>query len=397
MWILASWWLTISAMDGTGRQRDAQPRFLERELSWLQFNQRVQAEADNPANPLLERAKFLAIVTSNLDEFMQVRFHRLLERAAALGNTRWLPSGLTDADLLLRVQKAVLRQQNLQYMLYEGIHSELFHRGVQLYPIFMLTDAMQARIREIFINELMPRLKPVPWGEEISPFTQKRLHLMVRLRPRHGGNPRYATIALPGSPRLYELPSQDDTRCFIRQEDLVRQFLPLLFPEDYAEEATVFRLLRNQDFLLSSEGDVATAVREMLLKRRTGDVMRMNIVNGVDVDAYPEHQPNSGDSTVRLLALASMSGWHGYDRILHSLAQYRGDTEVRIDFAGGDGDGSLATWTALAKELGLEERVTFHVRGSAGRLSGGFERSPAGSNEVPGDRETVLRGKKPRN
>jgi len=262
-------------MDGTGRQRDAQPRFLERELSWLQFNQRVQAEADNPANPLLERAKFLAIVTSNLDEFMQVRFHRLLERAAALGNTRWLPSGLTDADLLLRVQKAVLRQQNLQYMLYEGIHSELFHRGVQLYPIFMLTDAMQARIREIFINELMPRLKPVPWGEEISPFTQKRLHLMVRLRPRHGGNPRYATIALPGSPRLYELPSQDDTRCFIRQEDLVRQFLPLLFPEDYAEEATVFRLLRNQDFLLSSEGDVATAVREMLLKRRTGDVMRM--------------------------------------------------------------------------------------------------------------------------
>lgn len=86
----------------------------------------------------------------------------------------------------------------------------------------------------------------------------------------------------------------------------------------------------------------------------------MNIVNGVDVDAYPEHQPNSGDPTVRLLALASMSGWHGYDRILHSLAQYRGDTEVRIDFAGGDGDGSLATWTALAKELGLEDRVTFH-------------------------------------
>ena len=86
----------------------------------------------------------------------------------------------------------------------------------------------------------------------------------------------------------------------------------------------------------------------------------MNIVNGVDVDAYPQHTPNADDPTVRLLALASMSGWHGYDRILHSLAAYQGDAEVRIEFAGGDGDGSLAVWTALSKSLGLEDRVMFH-------------------------------------
>ena len=91
-----------------------------------------------------------------------------------------------------------------------------------------------------------------------------------------------------------------------------------------------------------------------------GDRPAMNIVNGVDVEAFAPHQPNPSDSAVCLLALASMSGWHGYDRILRSLAAYEGDAEVRIEFAGGDGDGSLAAWQALATELGLEDRVTFH-------------------------------------
>ena len=86
----------------------------------------------------------------------------------------------------------------------------------------------------------------------------------------------------------------------------------------------------------------------------------MNIVNGVNVNAFPVHTPNVQDSSVRLLALASMSGWHGYDRLLRSLAVYNGETPVAIEFAGGDGDGSLATWKALAQLLGLTDRVTFH-------------------------------------
>ena len=86
----------------------------------------------------------------------------------------------------------------------------------------------------------------------------------------------------------------------------------------------------------------------------------MNTINGVDCRALALHAPRKEDSSVRLLALASMSGWHGYDRILRSLAAYRGDADVRIDFAGGDGDGSLARWKLLAEELKLGDRVTFH-------------------------------------
>ena len=86
----------------------------------------------------------------------------------------------------------------------------------------------------------------------------------------------------------------------------------------------------------------------------------VNIMNGVDAAAFPLHAPNAADPTVRLLALASMSGWHGYDRLLTALAAYRGDADVRVEMVGGDGDGSLAAWKALSERLGLQSRVTFH-------------------------------------
>ena len=86
----------------------------------------------------------------------------------------------------------------------------------------------------------------------------------------------------------------------------------------------------------------------------------MNIVNGVSVDTLPLHQPHPEKSSIHLLALASMSGWHGYDRLLHALAVYNGDASVHVSFVGGEGDGSLAAWHALANQLGVSDRVTFH-------------------------------------
>ena len=104
----------------------------------------------------------------------------------------------------------------------------------------------------------------------------------------------------------------------------------------------------------------------------------MNIVNGADVSSLPLHQPRSQSEEIHLLALASMSGWHGYDRILHSLAAYRGDARVHIDFVGGDGDGSLAAWKTLAEELGLTEQVTFHGACYGAALEAIFTQSDVG-------------------
>ncbi|MEA5013571.1 MAG: glycosyltransferase [Candidatus Limiplasma sp.] len=86
----------------------------------------------------------------------------------------------------------------------------------------------------------------------------------------------------------------------------------------------------------------------------------MDIVNGVDVEGLPLHAPNPGEEAVHLLALASMAGWHGYDRILRSMAAHQGPEKVYLHLVGGDGDGSLAAWKGLAGELGLEERALFH-------------------------------------
>lgn len=86
----------------------------------------------------------------------------------------------------------------------------------------------------------------------------------------------------------------------------------------------------------------------------------INTVNGVNISKLPKHAPRTGAKDIRLLALASMSGWHGYDRILESLAGYKGGADVRIAFVGGNGDGSLAAWKQLAGELNLLDRVTFH-------------------------------------
>ncbi len=91
----------------------------------------------------------------------------------------------------------------------------------------------------------------------------------------------------------------------------------------------------------------------------------MNIVNGVSADQLPLHAPRPEGSAVQLLALASMSYWQGYDRLLRSLADYRGTVPVRILMAGGEGDGSLAAWKQLAHELGVSDRVVF-----TGPLSG---------------------------
>ncbi len=261
-----------------GKARKRKPRyqrFTNREVSWLQFNARVQMEADNPDNPLLERAKFLAIVTSNLDEFMQVRYHGIRE-AAHLQNAGKKPLGGGSArNLYRRVNKEILHQQNLQYMLFEGIRSELYLQGVQLYPIFTLTEAMGKRETEIFKTEIKPNLRQLSKDEVLQ---QKQLHLMVKLFSPRRKETRFATLALPTAlPRLYELTSEKGVHMLIRLEDIVRHHLPQLFPKEQVEQAATFRILRNQDFPLGEDRQAGLPglVREMLRKRRTGQVMRL--------------------------------------------------------------------------------------------------------------------------
>ncbi len=272
------------------QDRNDQVRYLDRELTWLQFNHRVQKEAGNPQNPLLERAKFLGIVTSNLDEFMQVRYVSILRDGKSINRNMALSSGLTGKTKLDLVNHAVTEQQEMQYVLYQGMIGEMATQGIRFFPNFELTEAIEAEIKRIFWGDIMPKLKVIPWGEEYAPMNQKKLRLMVKLQPKNGMKVRYAMVSYPGTPRIFRLPSEDGTICLIRHEDLMRQWLWMMFSQDDILEASAFRIIRNQEFPLDPEEDVATAVREMLVKRTTGDVMRLEAEDGI------------GDETLAILA-----------------------------------------------------------------------------------------------
>lgn len=247
-----------------------------RELSWLLFNRRVQEEADNPDNPLLERAKFLSIVTSNLDEFMQVRYHGVYEAAQGKERDKRVQGGMRAETLYRRVNKEILRQNNVQYMLYEGIRSELYLEGVQLYPAFSLNDEALARVKSLFEKEIRPYLKAKSLEE--SHRRQKQLYFCIKLARGRKREAQFRLISLPAAlPRLFDISCDKDVQRLIRLEDVVRLNLSRLFGKEEMEHAAAFRVLRNQDFPVEerTEEDVESAVRTMLAKRPTGQVMRL--------------------------------------------------------------------------------------------------------------------------
>lgn len=258
---------------GTAHKRKAERHAIEnRELSWLAFNRRVQEEADNPDNPLLERAKFLAIVTSNLDEFVQVRYQRIYQ--AAQEGKKF--GGVGGHALYRRVNRELLHQNNAQYLLYEGIRSELYLQGVKLYPTFSLDEDHIRREKALFEKEIRPFLKVEPL--QGSRPRQKQLYLLVKLtRSRHKGGP-FCLVGLPTAlPRLFDLSKAKEEQCLIRVEDVVKHYLHRLFPKDQVEHVAVFRIIRNQNFPVQERTgeDIVPAVREMLSRRLGGEVMRL--------------------------------------------------------------------------------------------------------------------------
>ncbi|NLV57986.1 MAG: glycosyltransferase family 4 protein [Clostridiales bacterium] len=143
--------------------------------------------------------------------------------------------------------------------------------------------------------------------------------------------------------------------------------LVMEFPTFPREEENRRSLLRRPVFVyadrvlhkLSPLIDLYTAIGQPC-GGKIDDRPAMNIVNGVDVERFPLHIPNPGNREVHLLAVASMAGWHGYDRLLRAMAEYQGPVKVYFHLAGSDGDGSLSRWKELAQEMDLDDRAVFH-------------------------------------
>jgi len=255
-----------------------------RELSWLEFNQRVLEEADDPSVPLLERLFFLSIVASNLDEFFMVRVGGLHLQCAA-GITRADPAGLSPAEMLRRVRNRVRQQvEDQNICLGQKILPGLAARQVALTAGVPPSSEEMRLLEPVFDAQIFPVLTPVALADEgefplLAPLAN---YLAVQLAPADGAPAaRRALIRLgPGLPRIWRVPGLvGNMRLYVLLEDLVRAFLPRLLPGHNVAEAVVFRVTRNADMPVDEEfsPDLATAMTQLLRDRRTGPCVRLEI------------------------------------------------------------------------------------------------------------------------
>ena len=263
----------------------SQPRFVSRELSWLQFNGRVLGEASNMDHPPLERAKFLSIVSGNLDEFFMVRVGKL-ERKIDLGSKKRDLAGLTPVQRLRKIRKAVCAQVEQQYqILNHQTLPDLAREGILLLSPQELSAPQHRWLSQYFDTQVLPILTPRTINPQ-HPFpilAAKALYIAVLLQSDKGGQPQMALDPVPrGLKRVVLLPMGNGKTRGILLEDLISLFLPNIFLYMEPLAQMVFRLTRNTDFAVNLE-DLQKLPEEMSknVKRRAyGKIVRMEVREG---------------------------------------------------------------------------------------------------------------------
>jgi polyphosphate kinase len=260
--------------------------FLNREVSWLEFNGRVLEEAMDATNPLLERLKFAAIVAGNLDEFFMVRV-AALKNAVEEGDTSPDLAGLSPHQQL---QQISTRVHEMIARLYETVSGQIFpalgERGLRLLPVDALDATGRSALSRDFGEQLLPALTPLAIDSS-RPFpllANLSLNLAVLLAPAEGEErPRLAVVQVPGRlPRLVR-PAGIDGTTYVLLEEVLRSELPRLFPGQALLESAAFRIARDAELDLDDEGgrDFLKTVEEELRKRRKGAPVRLEVEAGV--------------------------------------------------------------------------------------------------------------------
>jgi polyphosphate kinase len=258
-------------------------RFLNRELSWLAFNDRVLAEASDPAVPLLERLKFLAIYASNLDEFFMVRV-AALRRQIEAGITKPGPDGLPPAPALqLIVARVNQSQENIGRCFRENILPELEAAGIFLLDEKNVNDAQRDHLVKYFNQSLKPVITPLAI-DPAHPFPRldnKALYFCIELaRKRKPANKPRARLVLLHIPanlfgRFVRLPSAEDTLPFIRIDDVIRLNLAPLFPGDIVMGCYQIKVIRDAELDFDEEApDLLESITKTLEQRNIAPATR---------------------------------------------------------------------------------------------------------------------------
>jgi polyphosphate kinase len=250
--------------------------YLNRELSWLEFNARVLHEARDERNPLLERVKFLTIFASNLDEFFQVRIAGLRQQVEA-GSVSHSPDGRTADEQLAAARARVLEMVADHSSIYLDVRRALAEAGVELLDYAAIPEHHES-LRQRFFDEIFPVLTPlaVDPGHPFPYISTLSLSIAVGLRDPETGERGFARVKVPEIlPRLLEVePSR-----FVLIDQVIEANLDALFTGMEILEHHLFRVTRNADLALEEDeaDDLLMAIEEELRRRRFGEAVRVEV------------------------------------------------------------------------------------------------------------------------
>ena len=266
--------------DGTELPHD---RFLDRERSWLAFNERVLELAEDPATPLLERANFLAIFASNLDEFFMVRVAGLKRRIATGVATR-SASGLQPREVLEQIwtrSRELMARHAACYQ--QDVAPALAEEGIHLIRWAELTEKEQARLFTLFRQQIFPVLTPLA-VDPAHPFpyiSGLSLNLAVVVRNPVSGHEHFARVKVP--PLLSRFLEASPHR-YVPLEDVIAAHLEELFPGMEVLAHHMFRVTRNEDLEVEEDDaeNLLQALEKELLRRRFGPPVRLEVEESID-------------------------------------------------------------------------------------------------------------------
>ncbi len=289
-----------AGQDGLDLVRGSPELFLNRELSWLEFNQRVVDEAHDPSVPLLERLKFVAISASNIDEFFMVRVAGLVgqQRDRVSVHTA---DGLSPSDQLLAVTARVAKMRTqLSEVVVGQLLPELAARGVKLLRTRELSPAGFAHAQRHFHTQVLPVLTPlaIDPGHPFPHLRNKSLNLIAMLSgagrgasPKNLDEPAFAVVQVPGVlPRLVRVPPEehDGVRAaFVLLDDLIGAHVGDLFPGFDCLGAWPFRVIRNFDLSIDEEEaeDLLESVKQEVRRRDRGNAVFALVDSGAQPEA----------------------------------------------------------------------------------------------------------------
>jgi len=258
--------------------------YLNRELSALAFQRRVLHEALDERNPLLERVRFLSIVTRNLDEFTMKRIGGLKQQIEA-DVTETAPDGRTPEEQLAEVHETLRPMLATQARCYrDAIRPALAEEGIEILDYDAVSTTEQTELRTYFEESVLPTLTPLSF-DPAHPFpfiSNRSLSLAVLTRHPNAEEPTFTRIKIPPNrPRLVQL--GDDTR-YVPLEEVIRANLDLLLPNVEIVDTALFRLTRNAEVRRNQEiaEDLIDMVEDVLEQRRFASVVRMEISTDAD-------------------------------------------------------------------------------------------------------------------